>query len=143
MIVKSFTDDLAWDVQRKLVNTYFKYKDTVQAIEPTKNGLILPEDKFINALDTLTACSAVFQNMLNFVTINYKQQQELLQVARKHINCLLGGAHSQEYKDNARTYFKNMWQDFCLMFGCASYKDLNPLYIESAKNFIQKWKYNK
>lgn len=26
MLVKSFTDDLAWDVQRELVNTYFKFQ---------------------------------------------------------------------------------------------------------------------
>lgn len=29
MIVKSFKDDLSWDVQRQLVNTYFKFKDIV------------------------------------------------------------------------------------------------------------------
>ena len=30
MLVKSFTDDLAWDVQRQLVNGYFKTKGTVK-----------------------------------------------------------------------------------------------------------------
>lgn len=30
MIVKSFTDDLAWSVQRQLVNTYFKAKEVLQ-----------------------------------------------------------------------------------------------------------------
>lgn len=29
MLVKSFTDDLAWDVQRKLVDSYFRVKETV------------------------------------------------------------------------------------------------------------------
>lgn len=29
MLVKSFTDDLAWKVQRKLVNTYFRVKDVI------------------------------------------------------------------------------------------------------------------
>lgn len=29
MLVKSFTDDLAWKVQRELVNTYFRIKDVV------------------------------------------------------------------------------------------------------------------
>mgnify|MGYP002672552302 CR=1 FL=1 len=29
MLVKSFTDDLSWDVQRELVNTYFRVKDVV------------------------------------------------------------------------------------------------------------------
>ncbi len=29
MLVKSFTDDLAWKVQRELVNNYFRVKDVV------------------------------------------------------------------------------------------------------------------
>lgn len=32
MIVKSFTDDLSWDVQRQLVNAYFQAKDILQEI---------------------------------------------------------------------------------------------------------------
>lgn len=31
MIVKSFKDDLSWDVQRQLVNTYFRAKETIAA----------------------------------------------------------------------------------------------------------------
>lgn len=35
MLVKSFTDDLAWDVQRQLVNGYFKTRDKVnRALSP-------------------------------------------------------------------------------------------------------------
>lgn len=37
MLVKSFKDDLAWKVQRKLVNTYFKAKDNIE-------NLIMPKD---------------------------------------------------------------------------------------------------
>ena len=33
MIVKSFTDDLAWSVQRQLVNTYFKAKEIMQSVQ--------------------------------------------------------------------------------------------------------------
>lgn len=32
MLVKSFTDDLAWKVQRKLVNTYFRVKDMASVV---------------------------------------------------------------------------------------------------------------
>lgn len=34
MLVKSFTDDLAWDVQRQLVNGYFKVKSAVNDLSP-------------------------------------------------------------------------------------------------------------
>lgn len=41
MLVKSFTDDLAWDVQRQLVNAYFKAKQAVTVVEraPDRNVL--------------------------------------------------------------------------------------------------------
>ena len=32
MLVKSFTDDLAWKVQRELVNSYFKLKEIQEKI---------------------------------------------------------------------------------------------------------------
>ena len=143
MLVKSFTDDLAWKVQRDLVNTYFRFKEVVQALEPTENGLILSTGQFADALDTLTTCAAVFQSMMDFSTINYKQSQELLQTARKRVNKLLGGAHSEEYKEYSRTYFKNLWLNFCECFSCGTYKDLNPLYMDEAIKYIQSWEYVK
>lgn len=143
LLVKSFTDDLAWKVQRQLVNSYFKFKEVMENLQPVENGLSLSETKFSDALDTITTCAAVFQNMIDYSTINYKQQQDLLQTARKRVNSLLGGAHSPEYKEYSRIYFKNLWQDFCRAFQCGSYKDLNPLYMadDVAKNWIQSWEY--
>lgn len=143
LLVKSFTDDLAWKVQRQLVNSYFKFKEITEALQPTETGLQLSEGKFVDALDTLTTCAAVFQSMIDYSTINYKQQQDLLQTARKRVNSLLGGAHSPEYKEYSRIYFKNLWQDFCKVFQCGSYKDLNPLYMadDTAKKWIQSWEY--
>ena len=143
LLVKSFTDDLAWKVQRQLVNSYFKFKEVAESLQPTETGLQLSEGKFVDALDTLTTCAAVFQSMIDYSTINYKQQQDLLQTARKRVNSLLGGAHSPEYKEYSRIYFKNLWQDFCKAFDCGSYKDLNPLYMadDTAKKWIQNWKY--
>lgn len=41
MLVKSFTDDLAWDVQRKLVRSYF-----TKAAAETKPSAILPSKEF-------------------------------------------------------------------------------------------------
>ena len=143
LLVKSLTDDLAWRVQRQLVNTYFKFKEVVEDIQPTETGLQLSEGKFADTMDTLKACAAVFQSMIDYSTINYKQQQDLLQTARNRVNFLLGGAHSPEYKEHSRIYFKNLWQDFCKAFECGSYKDLNPSHMadDTAKKWIQKWEY--
>ena len=42
MIVKSFTDDLAWQVQRELVNIYFKHK---QLMAPMQLPVLVPTTK--------------------------------------------------------------------------------------------------
>ena len=34
MLVKSFSDDLAWEVQRSLVNSYFKTKNNISDLSP-------------------------------------------------------------------------------------------------------------
>lgn len=143
LLVKSFTDDLAWKVQRDLVNTYFKFQEVVQSMKPTETGLTLSNGQFVEALDTLTTCAAVFQSMIDYSTINYKQSQDLLQAARKRISQLLGGAHSKEYKEYSRMYFKNLWQDFCKAFECGAYRDLNPIYMKNdiAENWITEWEY--
>jgi len=141
MLAKSLTDPLAWKVQRDLVNTYFKFKEVVEAIDPIENDLIIPEERFADALETLTTCAAIFKSMIDYSTINYKQQQELLLTARKRVNVLLGCAHSETYKQYSRVYFKNLWLDFCDDFNCGTYKDLNPIYLDVAKDYIQKWIY--
>lgn len=40
MLVKSFTDDLAWDVQRKLVKSYFRKVHNVKQLTITSRDLI-------------------------------------------------------------------------------------------------------
>lgn len=141
LLVKSFSDDLAWKVQRELVNTYFKATNLVKSVQLQDSRLILPEQKFDEAIDQLTTCAAIFQNMIAFATINYHQQQELLQLVRNRVNFLLGGIDSDLYKKRSRAYFKNLWMDFGRCFHCGTYKDLNPLYFDAAQEWIQNWNY--
>lgn len=63
MLVKSFTDDLAWKVQRQLVNTYFKQSET---IDRTK---LSPQLQLMNLL---------VENM-NKQELEQKRQAEALQ----------------------------------------------------------------
>lgn len=58
MLVKSFTDDLAWEVQRKLVNQYFKVHaaavDPMAALQDpaTMRGLLLSYSEKVLALES-------------------------------------------------------------------------------------------
>lgn len=144
MIVKSFTDDLAWKVQRDLVNSYFKLKEIAPA---STEVLALKQDlkilyQQINEMEqTLDYQHEKFKDMCIYITINYKQQQELLTLARKRINFLLGGTKSVPYKEWSRIYFKNLWLNFGEYFECGTYRDLKPDDMERAKEYIKNWIY--
>lgn len=145
LLVKSFTDDLAWNVQRQLVNSYFKLKELTTSAQETANAVMLTPQDLQSAVEVIHNCASVFQSMIDYATINYQQQNELLQVAKDRVNYLLGGAHSIKYKKHSRTYFKNLWMQFCQAFHCDSYKNLNPLYMADnvARNWIASWVYEK
>lgn len=49
MLVKSFTDDLAWQVQRELVNTYFRAKEIVPMVQGLAETLLKMQSE-INGL---------------------------------------------------------------------------------------------
>lgn len=81
----------------------------------------------------------VMENM----TLSTRQQQKLYKAAKDRINHLLGGAHSREYKKNAKSYFINLWNGLKELYGCASYKDLNPRHYDVAFDYISEWEYIK
>lgn len=64
MLVKSFTDDLAWDVQRELVDTYFRARANPD--EDTMKGIIDSGVKtVVVATDNLIQCAEIMAGCLD------------------------------------------------------------------------------
>lgn len=105
----------------------FKFAEVHSSIKHHSNVMERIEKLMVGIIDTST--------------INTYQQQKLYKIAKDRINFLLDGAHSQVYKYYAKSYFINLWNDFKKRFSCGSYKDLNPIYFEDVKNFINEWEY--
>lgn len=82
-----------------------------------------------------------FDSIMDNMTLSTRQQQKLYKAAKDRVNHLLGGAHSLEYKKNAKSYFINLWNGLKSLYGCASYKDLNPKYYDVAFKYISSWEY--
>lgn len=81
-------------------------------------------------------------SVMDNMTLSTRQQQKLYKAAKDRINHLLGGAHSLEYKENAKSYFINLWNNLKSYFECGgSYKDLNPKYFDLALDYIASWRY--
>ncbi|MEF9983750.1 MAG: phage antirepressor N-terminal domain-containing protein [Oscillospiraceae bacterium] len=79
--------------------------------------------------------------LIDSATINSRQAQKLLEVARYRVKSLLGNVDSIEYKKNARKYFKRMWNNFAEFFETNTYKDLNPLNMDSAIEYLHQWNF--
>lgn len=94
MLVKSFTDDLAWKVQRELVKSYFKKTKPLSQIEMLRIQLGMID----NHEDRITDLE---QNM----TIDYGQQMALGDTVSKVVIDALGGKESNAYKEISKKVF--------------------------------------
>lgn len=150
MIAKSLTDSLAWQVQRQLVNTYFKFNEVVQnfnsnyPIDTNALNAFLVETKrnLPCVYAQINNIESTLEEVVYNMTLSTRQQEKIHEAARKRVNHLLGGAHSIEYKENARSYMINLWNGLKATFHCgSSYKDLNPKDFEKAIDFINHWIY--
>lgn len=145
LLVKSFTDDLAWEVQRDLVNSYFKLKE----LAPQSSEVAILQDKLstvfvqINNMENiLESQSELLNSVMDSMTISTRQQEKILKAARNRVNALLGGAHSEDYRVMGRTYLANLWNNFKSDLHCgSSYKDLNPADFGKAIDWINQWEY--
>ena len=152
LLVKTFTDDLSWEVKKQLLNSYFKLNEIVQDFNSNYPIDVVGLNNFISELkDNLPCVYAQINNIENSInevvdnmTLNVRQQEIIHETARKRINYLLGGAHSIEYKRNSRMYMINLWIGLKATFHCgSSYKDLNPKDFNKAVSYIENWVYKK
>lgn len=151
LLVKSFTDDLAWQVQDDLVNTYFKFQEVVQDFNTNYPINTIELNAFLaEAKKNLPCVYAQINNIeerlesvIENMTLSTRQQEKIHETARKRVNHLLGGAHSPEYKRNARSYMINLWNGLKATYHCgSSYKDLHPEDFEKAIQYINDWTYD-
>ena len=94
MLVKSFTDDLSWDVQRELVNTYFRVKE----LSIPKSPSLPYTEKTFHGRPVLTASDVSNIYGINSVTL-YNHIKSALMPDRDY--SLLTGDELKEYnKEN-------------------------------------------
>lgn len=156
LLVKSFTDDLAWSVQRQLMNAYFKLQEITDGINSNYPINVIELNDFMIDLKANLPCvyaqinnmeemigeqNVMLEKVVDNMTLSTRQQQQMYKAAKDRINYLLNGAHSKEYKENSKSYFINLWNSLKSLYGCASYKDLNPIYFEDGIEYIKNWEY--
>lgn len=92
--------------------------------------------------DALEKQTKAFDKSISNMTLSTTQQNKVHRAVKDRVGSLLGGAHSDLYKEKSRIYFANLWNDLKSEFECGSrWQDLNPAYMEEAMNWIRYWDY--
>lgn len=138
MLVKSFTDDLAWEVQRQLVNTYFKASDFMKNLSTEMKAILMHDEKIVKIENRM--------DKLEFDIPLYGSEADELSshVKRKGV-AVLGGKKSEAYKDNniRSKVYRDIYDQIKREFGIysddgkpKSYKALKRKYIYEAHECI-------
>ena len=92
--------------------------------------------------DALEKQTKAFDKSISNMTLSTTQQNKVHRAVKDRVGSLLGGAHSDIYKEKSRMYFANLWNDLKAEFECGSrWQDLNPAYMEEALSWIRYWNY--
>lgn len=80
MLVKSFNDDLAWKVQRELVDSYFRVR--AEPIETDVPTVVIATDKLIKCAEIMAGClegnRPYVLNILKNIVPNIEEQKDLI-----------------------------------------------------------------
>lgn len=128
MLVKSFTDDLAWEVQRKLVNEYFRAKKLSQ-VEMMRIQLGMIDDHENRIV-----------NLENNMTIDYGQQRVLEDTVNKTVIDALGGKGSDAYKEVGRKVFAECNRDLKHYFDVNARNNVPKNRFNEAVEYARNWK---
>ena len=140
MLVKSFTDDLAWTVQRQLVNTYFRAtaEQRVEAAKMTSMEYLRIQSQALFELDDRV--TELEDKVDNQMTIDHGQQRHLQRLVGERVYERAAMAFPpREVKANVGPFFKAIYKDLKNRFGVASYRDIKPMDYESAIDYVEAW----
>lgn len=128
MLVKSFTDDLAWTVQRQLVDSYFRVQKRMT-----------PEQMMRIQLGMIDDVSERVTKLENTMNIDYGQQRVLeKEVALVVIN-VLGGKESNAYHEMSKKVFSECNRDVKDYFNVNSRNNIPRLRFDDAVEYIKNW----
>lgn len=129
MLVKSFTDDLAWQVQRQLVKTYFKAAKPLTQLEMMRIQLGMID----NHEDRIT-------NLENNMTLDYGEQRVLEDTVNKTVIDVLGGKGSYAYKEIGKKVFAECNRDLKHYFNVNARNNVPKKRFDEAVQYASNWK---
>lgn len=137
MLVKSFTDDLAWTVQRQLVNSYFNKKKPLTATEQIKLQLqaIGEIDERVSSID-----KDLQEFKQDMPILGIEESKITGAVKRKGVQCL-GGKDAEAYKDRSlrSKVYADIYSELKRQFGVTSYKAIKRSQCDKTVDIIERY----
>lgn len=133
MLVKTFTDDLSWDIQRQLVKTYFRFKET-------QKTMTLPQQLLAQAqcLVEMDSRITVVENKVdNEIRVNSGEQLRITKAVKRRVCQRIDLAVDLIGKD--KFMYQAIYRDLKDRFGVASYKDIKRKDLTDCLNYISTW----
>lgn len=128
MLVKSFTDDLAWTVQRQLVDSYFRVQKRMT-----------PEQMMRIQLGMIDDVSERVTKLENTMNIDYGQQRVLEKEVASVVINVLGGKESNAYHEMSKKVFSECNRDVKDYFNVNSRNNIPRLRFDDAVEYIKNW----
>lgn len=137
MLVKSFTDGLAWEVQRQLVKSYFKQSKPMTTAEKI-HLLAQSDEELTHRVDEVEAEVEELKETMPLLAVDCDRITNA--VKAKGVETL-GGKDSNSYKDRSlrgRVY-ADIHREVKRQFGVTTYKAIKRNQCEKAVAFVRNY----
>lgn len=133
LLVKTFTDDLSWDIQRQLVKTYFRFKEA-------QKTMTLPQQLLAQAqclVDMDSRLTVVENKVDNEIRVNSGEQLRITKAVKRRVCQRIDIAVDLIGKE--KFMYQAIYRDLKDRFGVASYKDIKRKDLTDCLNYISTW----
>lgn len=133
MLVKTFTDDLSWDIQRQLVKSYFKLKEVQKTM--TLPQQLLAQAQCLVEMDN--RITVVENKVDNEIRVNSGEQLRITKAVKRRVCQRIDLSVDLIGKD--KFMYQAIYRDLKDRFGVASYKDIKRKDLTDCLNYISTW----
>ncbi|CEK35727.1 putative antirepressor,ORF6C domain [[Clostridium] sordellii] len=143
MLVKSLTDDLAWKVQRELVNKYFRIRENDFGELSTEMKALLMHDKKIQAVQK--EVMEVKEDLTEFkedLPLFTSECEEVSRTVKRIGTRVLGGKGSKAYNNKSlrAKVYSDIHRQLKREFDVNSYKAIKRRYLNEVIDIVENYK---
>ena len=141
MLVKSLQDDLAWKVQRELVNNYFRAKETIPKMSKELQAIFMIDGKTEELKNELNGVKNEVSDIKNNLPLLGVDCDELTGKVKSVATKTLGGYKTNAYRDNSLSgrVYSDIYGQLRREFGVKSYKAIKRCQLQKALDIVSNY----